>query len=62
LLFNINIVKTDIKKIIIHLKDIGYRIYTTKVNGGNELKNIRFSENLFIVSCNEGNWYSEDIF
>ncbi|MDD2391392.1 MAG: RNA methyltransferase [Bacilli bacterium] len=61
LLFNINIVITDIKSMIMHLKNIGYKIYTTKVEDGNELKNIEFSSKFVIVMGNEGHGISEDI-
>ena len=59
--FHINIIRDDLKKNIINLKDKGYKIYTTNVNNGNELKSIKTPSKYVIIMGNEGNGVSEEI-
>ena len=59
MLFNINIIKRDIKEFINTLKD--YKIYGTKVNGGKSLKSIEKVEKFAIIMGSEGQGVSSDI-
>lgn len=61
MLFNINIVKRDIKTLIEELKNKDYKILGTKVNGGKSLKSIEKSEKICIIMGNEGKGVNEDI-
>ena len=47
MIFNINIVVSDLEKEIKELKNKNYKILTTKVDGGNLIKNIEKKENNF---------------
>lgn len=56
MLFKLNIiVVSDIIDIVADLKRKNYRIYSTKVNGGNSLKSIEKSSRFAIIMGNEGN-------
>lgn len=55
MIFNTNIVIKDIKEEIPILKENGYKIYGTKVNGGKILKTLEKSEKFAIIMGNEGN-------
>ncbi|MBQ9023699.1 MAG: RNA methyltransferase [Bacilli bacterium] len=59
--FYINIIRDDLKDNIIKLKDKGYKIFTTDVNDGKELKNIKTSNKYVIIMGNEGNGVSKEI-
>lgn len=59
--FHINIIRDDLKDKIIKLKDEGYKIYTTDVNDGKELKTIKTSNKYVIIMGNEGNGVSKEI-
>ena len=59
--FHINIIRGDLKKCITNLKDKEYTIYTTDVNNGKELKNIKKSNKYVIIMGNEGNGVSKEI-
>lgn len=62
LLFHINVVEEDIETSIVSLKNNGYKIYTTDVEGGTSLKNIDFpTNNTAIIMGNEGIGVSENI-
>ena len=55
LIFNINILRADLVKIIENLKEKNYKIYATKVNGGKNIKNLEKSQKFAIIMGNEGN-------
>ena len=56
MLFKLNIiVVSDIDKFVNDLKCKNYKIYSTKVNGGNSLKSIEKSSRFAIIMGNEGN-------
>lgn len=59
--FNINIIREDIKKYINKLKEDNYKIYTTNVNNGKDIKNVSISEKYAIIMGNEGRGVSLDI-
>lgn len=61
MIFNINIVIKDLLDIIPYLKENGYNIYGTKVNGGKSLKNVEKCEKFVIIMGNEGNGVKEEI-
>lgn len=61
MIFNVNIIKRDLRKTICSLKNNGYTVYGTKVNGGKSVKNIEKKEKFAIIMGNEGNGVKEDI-
>lgn len=60
LMFNINIVRCDIKKLIIDLKNKGYLILGTNVNDGCDVSTIVTSKYALVMG-NEGNGVKSDI-
>ena len=60
MIFSSNIIKVDLKETIKELKK-NYKIYVTKVDGGNSLKNVTKEEKFVIIMGNEGNGVSEEI-
>ena len=52
--FYINIVRSNLVDKIKELKTKGYKIYTTDVNGGKELKSIKSPDKYVIIMGNEG--------
>ena len=61
MIFNINIVVSDLEKEIKELKNKNYKILTTKVDGGKLIKNIEKNEKFVIIIGNEGNGVSEQL-
>ena len=61
MLFNINIIKRDIKSTIEKLIKDNYKIYGTKVNDGKNLKTIEKSKKFAIIMGNEGKGVKSDI-
>ena len=61
MIFNINIIKANLEEELLKLKDNGYKIYGTKVNGGKVLKTLEKSEKFAIIMGNEGNGVSKKI-
>lgn len=59
MIFNQNIVIDDLDKVLTSLKD--YTIYTTDVNGGEDLKDIKFSKNNAIIIGSEASGVKETI-
>ena len=59
--FHINIIRDDLKKYINNLKNKDYKIFTTDVNNGKDLKNIKQIEKYAIIMGNEGNGVSKEI-
>ena len=60
MIFNLNIIRRNLKEVIPVLKRQGYKIVGTLVNAGDDLKNID-KENVCIIIGNEGNGMSLDI-
>lgn len=60
LMFNINIVRCDIKEIILDLKNKGYLILGTNVNDGEDVSTIVTSKYALVMG-NEGNGVKSDI-
>lgn len=61
MIFNINIIRCNLKEKLLHLKELGYTLYTTSVKDNNVLANNNFEENIAIVLGNEGNGVSKEI-
>lgn len=61
MLFHINIIRRNIYDYIIKLKDDGYKIYTTNVNNGNDIKNVLKENKYAIIMGNEGNGVKKEI-
>ncbi len=61
MLFNINVIKKDLAVFIPELKNNGYQIYATKVNGGKSLKTIEKMEKFAIIMGNEGAGVSDNL-
>ena len=61
MLFHINIVKKDLTIAITELRNNGYKIYTTDVEGGVELSNVNFNKHTGIVIGNEGAGVKKEI-
>ena len=59
MLFSVNIIKRDLKKLIPTLK--GYKIYGTKVDGGKSLKSIEKVKKFAIIMGSEGQGVRSDI-
>ena len=57
-IFNVNIIRRDIKELIKELKEDGYVIYSTTVNGQGDFDN---DEKIALVIGNEGNGVSKEI-
>lgn len=61
MIFNINIIRDDLKKVINKLKDNNYTIYGTNVNNGIDVKDVKNSDKYAIILGNEGNGISDEI-
>ena len=59
--FHINIIRDDLEKYILELKNKDYKIFTTDVNNGNELKSIETPLKYVIIMGNEGNGVKKEI-
>lgn len=59
--FHLNIIRTDLPKIIEELRKNGYIIYGTDVINGIDIKNVKKTGNYAIILGNEGNGISNDI-
>lgn len=60
MIFNLNIIRRNLKEIIPILKNLGYKIVGTDVNKGKDIRKID-KENIAVVIGNEGSGLSEDI-
>ena len=60
MIFNLNIIRRNLEKIIPVLKNLGYKIVGTDVNEGIDVRNIS-KENVAIIIGNEGNGMSENV-
>jgi len=54
MLFHINIIVRDLEKLIPELKEDGYEIVGTKVNGGNDIKKTKLNNRFALIMGNEG--------
>ena len=61
MLFHINVVRRDIIELIKELKNNGYKIYGTKVDGGNNIKNVKVNDKYALIMGNEGNGVKKEI-
>lgn len=61
MIFNINIIKRNIYDYILNLKEKEYKIYTTNVNNGSDIKNVNKSSKYAIIMGNEGNGVKKGI-
>jgi TrmH family RNA methyltransferase len=61
MVFNINIVIKDLKAVIPELKNKGYKVYTTNVVNGINVREINKPEKYAIIMGNEGNGVTVDI-
>lgn len=60
MIFNINVLRRNLKEFIPIIKNLGYKIVGTDVKGGVDIKEIR-KENIAIVIGNEGNGISKEV-
>ena len=61
MIFNINIIRDDLKNTIKFLKDNDYIIYGTNVNNGIDVKDVKKDKKYAIILGNEGNGISNKI-
>ena len=61
MIFHINIVVSDVLKMINELKGMDYKILGTKVNFSKSLKNVSKPKKFVIIMGNEGNGVSKDV-
>lgn len=61
MIFKLNIVVSDLVSFVSDMKSKGFKIYSTKVNGGNSLKVIEKSDRFVIIMGNEGNGVSKEV-
>lgn len=61
MIFNINIIEENLLEIVPNLKNDGYKIYGTKVNGGKSLKSVERCEKFAIIMGNEGRGVSSSL-
>ena len=61
MLFDLNIIRADLKEQISRLKEKGYKIYGTDVLSGTNLKDMKFSKKTAIIIGNEGKGMKEEL-
>ena len=61
MIFKINIIKDDLGQVIEKLKSKNIPIYTTNVNGGENIKNINSTDSYGLIMGNEGNGVKDEI-
>lgn len=61
LLFHINIINAELAELIQELKSDGYKVFSSQVDGGVELKNVSFGEKNAIIIGNEGNGVRKEL-
>ncbi|MEG2379025.1 MAG: RNA methyltransferase [Bacilli bacterium] len=59
LIFSTNIIETDLKDTLTKLE--GHKIYSTRVNGGTDINNIKKEDKLVVVMGNEGTGVTSEI-
>lgn len=61
MIFNINIVTSDLKEEVNKLKGNGYKILTTRVDGGKLIRNLEKNDKFAIIIGNEGQGVSKEL-
>ena len=61
MIFNINIVTSDLKEEVNKLKEKGYKILTTRVDGGKLIRNLEKNDKFYIIIGNEGQGVSKEL-
>lgn len=61
MIFNINIVTSDLKEKVNKLKEKGYKILTTRVDGGKLIRNLEKNDKFAIIIGNEGQGVSKEL-
>ena len=61
MLFHVNLIKRDLKKELLELKENGYKIYSTNVKNGKDIKKVEKSEKFAIIMGNEGSGVSDEL-
>lgn len=61
MIFKINLIKDDLERVIEKLKNENIPIYTTNVNGGENIKNINSTASYGLIMGNEGNGVKDEI-
>lgn len=61
LMFHMNFVMADLEEVIPEMKSVGYRVYSSKVDGGNILSEIKFTDKCAFVIGSEGSGVREKI-
>lgn len=61
MMFNLNIIRCDIKEAIQQLKKKGYFIYSTDVEKGMNVKKVKRKEKFALIMGNEGNGVSKEV-
>ena len=61
MIFKINLIKDDLGQVIKKLKSKNIPIYTTNVNGGENIKNINSTDSYGLIMGNEGNGVKDEI-
>ncbi|MDD2575838.1 MAG: RNA methyltransferase [Acholeplasmataceae bacterium] len=60
-LFNMNLVNMDLTDILVKLKEDGYQILMSVVNGAENIEDIKIKDKVVLVLGNEGSGISKDI-
>lgn len=61
MIFNVNVIRTNLENKLMDLKNSGYKIVSTSVKNNQLLKNIKLEDKYAIVLGNEGNGVSKEI-
>jgi len=61
MLFNVNVIKRNIEEFVDELHNNEYKVYGTKVDSGNNLKEFKASEKFAIIMGNEGSGVSSRV-
>ena len=61
MIFNINIVTSDLKEEVNKLKEKGYKILTTRVDGGKLIRNLEKNDKFAIIIGTEGQGVSKEL-
>lgn len=61
MIFKVNIVISNLEKMTLELKNLGFKVMGTKVTGGSELKKLEKPEKFVIIMGNEGNGVKEEL-
>lgn len=61
MIFNINIIVRNLNECVLNLKQNGYKIMSTKVTDGKDIKNVEKGEKFVIIVGNEGKGVQKDL-